>query len=717
MAVIQKLRNSNLVAIAIGAALVLFIVGDWLTGKGQNAPTDEDRDVIAEIAGEKIREAEIGSLADKYFKEELDKDPNYQLDEEKRDQLFQKAWFDILKNNLINKEIDEAGIVLSEADINEMLVGENPHESIKGDPAFQTDNQFDPQKVVSIFRQAKTNPQMKKQLANYINRITANEGEMRFASYLAKARAFTTKVEQAYQYTGANQSVEGKVLTLNAAEFNDGDVKVTDEAIAEYLDLHKEEHKYEKEARDIKYVVFNIVPSADDTLDAQNRALRVAQSYQRQSENPDTLGATPYINRVALGDDEMPAVVKDSLWDASNGKVVGPVYKDGVYSVYQKVDEKKDTLPIVNVSHILIPFSGDLPNGTKITDSIQAENEAKKVFAMVSAGKTIAELAGDYSADPGSASKGGSYGWADPNQYVEEYKNFCLSAKKGQLGLVKTQYGFHIMRMMEDPDYRKIRFVMNRVEVQPGTETVKRVDELSRKFKNQTNPDKPESFEEAAKKMSVIAMVENDFASDTRAVGPISEMSEIRQLLYWLLDDTRTTGEISEVFAFPTKHVIVKVENIKHMGYATVDNVRKELEGDVRRYLKVKLAAQKLNEAVANEKDLDKLAEKLNGTVVDLGVARFGQGFLPQIGSEFNLLGAAFGLEEGITSKAIMGKEAAGIVQITKSKDIEVPESAYNSPEEDEFIRQPNFMVNRVQEVLMRSGSIQDYRYKFDWYN
>jgi hypothetical protein len=64
-----------------------------------------------------------------------------------------------------------------------------------------------------------------------------------------------------------------------------------------------------------------------------------------------------------------------------------------------------------------------------------------------------------------------------------------------------------------------------------------------------------------------------------------------------------------------------------------------------------------------------------------------------------------------------MGKEAAGVVQITKSKDIEVPESAYNSPEEDEFIRQPNFMVNRVQEVLMRSGGIQDYRYKFDWYN
>ena len=138
MAVIQKLRNSNWVAIAIGTALVLFIVGDWLTGRGQNTNTDEDRDVIAQIGDKKIKESEIGKIADKYFRQELDKDPNYQLDEEKRDRLFQQAWFDILKDNLLNKEIEDAGIELSEADINEMLVGAHPHESIKGDPSFQT---------------------------------------------------------------------------------------------------------------------------------------------------------------------------------------------------------------------------------------------------------------------------------------------------------------------------------------------------------------------------------------------------------------------------------------------------------------------------------------------------------------------------------------------------------------------------------------------------
>ena len=83
MAIIQRLRNSKWVAIVIGSALVLFIVGDWLTGKGNGPVIDEDRDVIAIIGDEKVREAEIVSIADKYYRDELDRDPNYQLDKEK----------------------------------------------------------------------------------------------------------------------------------------------------------------------------------------------------------------------------------------------------------------------------------------------------------------------------------------------------------------------------------------------------------------------------------------------------------------------------------------------------------------------------------------------------------------------------------------------------------------------------------------------------------
>lgn len=717
MAIIQRLRNSKWVAIVIGSALVLFIVGDWLTGKGNGPVIDEDRDVIAIIGDEKVREAEIVSIADKYYRDELDRDPNYQLDKDKSSQLFQRSWFDLLKDKTVNAQIQKSGIAVTDEDINEMMVGLHPEESIKGDPSFQTDNKFDPKKVEDIFRQAKSNATMRKQLASYVDRMRKGELETRYATYLAKARAFTTKVEQAFQYQGSNESVNGQLLAVNLAEIKDGDVKVTDAAIKEFLELNKEKYKYTQEKRDFRYVVFNIIPSTEDTLEAQSRAYRIAQSYAKQSAKPDTLGASGFVRRSDLSNDKMPAVVKDSLWDAPLGKVVGPVYKEGVFSVYQKVAEVTDTVPVVNVSHILIPFTGKLPNGTEIKDSIQAEVEANKVFAMVADGKAIADLAAEYSGDPGSANKGGSYGWADPNQYVSAYKNFCLTAKKGQLGLVKTEYGYHIMKMMDDADYRKIRFAMNSVEVGPGSNTVKLVDEKSRKFKNQIDASNPESFDKAIEKFALIPMVANDYGTDQRSIGGISDMSEIRSLNYWLFDNSRTNNEVSEVFAFPSKHVVVKIENVKHIGYATAENARKQLEPEVRKYLKGKLLAKKIDEAYAQEKDFNKLASKLNANIVDLDVARFGQGFLPQIGSEFGLLGAVFGLKPGTSTKAIIGKESVAIVKLDKVNKVEVPTSIYNTPEEDDFSRQPNFMLNRLQEILMKEGLIQDFRYKFEWNN
>ncbi len=717
MAIIQRLRNSSWVAIVIGAALVLFIVGDWLTGKNNGPTIDEDRDVIAIIGDEKVREAEIVSIADKYYRDELERDPNYQLDKEKSSQLFQRSWFDLLKDKTVNAQIANSGVRVSDEDINEMMVGTHPDESIKGDPSFQTDNKFDPKKVEDIFRQAKSNATMRKQLSAYVERMRKGELETRYATYVGKARAFTTKVEQAYQYKGSNESVNGKLIAVNFDEIKDGDVKITDKDIAEFLEQNKERFKITQEKRDFKYVVFNIIPSTEDTLEAQSRATRIAQSYARQSAKPDTLGASGFVRRSDLSNEKMPEVVKDSLWDAAVGKVVGPVYKKGVFSVFQKVAEVQDTIPVVNVSHILIPFTGKLPNGVEIKDSIQAESEAKKVYDIVAGGKAIADLAGDYSGDPGSANKGGSYGWADPNQYVPAYKNFCLTAKKGQLGLVKTEYGYHIMKMNEDPDYRKIRFAMNSIEIGPGSNTVKLVDEKSRKFKNQIDLNNPESFDKAVEKFALIPMVANDFGTDQRSIGGISDMSEIRQLNYWLFDDKRAKNDVSEVFAFPTKHVVVKLENVKHIGYATVESIGKEIEPEVRKYLKGKLLSKKFEEAYAQEKDFDKLAIKLNANVVDLDVARFGQGFLPQIGSEFGLLGSVFGLKEGTITKPIVGKESVAIIKLDKVNSIEVPTSVYNSPEEDDFSRQPNFMMNRLQEILTKENAVQDFRYKFEWNN
>lgn len=76
---------------------------------------------------------------------------------------------------------------------------------------------------------------------------------------------------------------------------------------------------------------------------------------------------------------------------------------------------------------------------------------AEKVLKDVLAGGDFAALAKKYSEDPASASKGGDLGW--PTQpYVPEFEAAVAKLKKGETTqeLVKSQYGYHIIRVTDE---------------------------------------------------------------------------------------------------------------------------------------------------------------------------------------------------------------------------------------------------------------------------
>jgi peptidyl-prolyl cis-trans isomerase D len=91
--------------------------------------------------------------------------------------------------------------------------------------------------------------------------------------------------------------------------------------------------------------------------------------------------------------------------------------------------------------HILIPVG---------KDDAAARKQAEDVLAQVKAGKDFAALAKQYSQDPGSAEKGGDLGWADRNQFVGPFADALFGMKVGEVqGPVKTQFGYHIIRLDE----------------------------------------------------------------------------------------------------------------------------------------------------------------------------------------------------------------------------------------------------------------------------
>ena len=83
-------------------------------------------------------------------------------------------------------------------------------------------------------------------------------------------------------------------------------------------------------------------------------------------------------------------------------------------------------------------------------DDAAALAQAQQVLAQAKAGKDFGELAKQYSQDPGSAQNGGDLGWAERSSFVAPFSDALFGMAVGEIkGPVKTQYGYHIIRLDE----------------------------------------------------------------------------------------------------------------------------------------------------------------------------------------------------------------------------------------------------------------------------
>ncbi|MBL7812122.1 MAG: peptidylprolyl isomerase [Bacteroidetes bacterium] len=716
MAVIQKLRNSGIVVIVIIAALILFVVGDILTGSKLTGLSREDQTLVGTIFGTEIHEKDVQDRAQEVYQQVIENNPDFKFDETSRKQIFEQAWSDLVRTHTFEAQIAKAGIAISDADLNEMLAGENPLEAIKGDPNFQTDNRFDPKKVEQIFRQAKKNPQMASQLASYLKRVKSQTIETRYSTYVSKA-LYTPKTEKQYDYVSANQGVTGKIVAINYTTVGDAEIKVTESDLQKYLDAHKEEYKQDFESRDIQYAVMDIIPSSKDSADIKEQAEATAKSMADELK-PDTAGegVTPFQFVRDLGKDSAEKAMYLALSSMKVNAVLPPVFGSGKYTIVQKLAEQFDTADAyVKVAHVLIPTSGELPNKTVISDSVMAEKLANDLLAKARGGADMKALAKDYSTDPGVKENSGVYDWAQSSKYVPEFGKFCRTHKAGETGVVKTQFGYHVMKMLADPDNHKVKLRKKEIEITAGQETIRKVDQLSRKVRNAMVEGDAKSFEAALTKNGLIPRAQKDIKTDDRNIPGVMQVSDVKQILYWLFDNKRKTNDISDVFTSNTQHLILIASKVRHAGYAEVKDVKDKIEPLVKNELKAAKIKEKFEKAIAaGAKTPEELAQKTGGALVPMEGLKFASNFIPQLFNEPRVLGTVFGVKEKTMSKPVAGANAVAVVYVEKRDNVELPKTAFNTAEMD-FASQPQYITGRIQEVLRKAAKVQDNRYKFEW--
>ena len=132
--------------------------------------------------------------------------------------------------------------------------------------------------------------------------------------------------------------------------------------------------------------------------------------------------------------------------------------------VEQFYQTMRDSLPEIKES---VEISHVLREVTPSTESKQkARNKIAGILQRLRSGEDFAELARQYSEDPGSAAKGGELGFIQRGDFVKDFEEVAFALQPGQLSdIVETQFGFHIIQLLERRGEKiNVRHILIRAE-------------------------------------------------------------------------------------------------------------------------------------------------------------------------------------------------------------------------------------------------------------
>ncbi|MBU3677466.1 MAG: hypothetical protein FGM54_09870 [Chitinophagaceae bacterium] len=365
-----------------------------------------------------------------------------------------------------------------------------------------------------------------------------------------------------------------------------------------------------------------------------------------------------------------------------------------------KVLDKKSLPDSVKASHILIAIN------EKRTED-QAKASIDSIEAMVKAGTPIEAFAGR-SDDQGSASKGGDLGYFAAGQMVPEFDEACFQGKTGDLKVVKTQFGYHLIKITDQRNFKPaVKLATVSKILQPGNATIQAAYAQATAFTSEAKDAK--TFDATAKKMNKDKRIADNI---TQTQIMIQGLGSAREVSRWAFENN--IGAVSQIFNLDDKCVIAKlVSRVEKGSMADVAAVRPQVESILKREKKAVMIAEKAK-GKSSLQDIALLANaevKRADTLLYVGSGNEAIGFEPRV------IGAAFNKAlVGKLSPAIPGEQGVFFIQLDKINEAPAPQ--LNNPMITMQSRQmENQLMNQASSyipyILRKKATIEDNRHKF----
>lgn len=697
MALIGRIRKRvGLLIIFVGISLVFFILGDLVTSN--SGLINSNSDVVGVIGGEKVHYQEFEKRVETLTENYKTNTKNDNVDQTTQDGLREQAWSMFVNENVLNKEYEKLGITCSAEELYDMCTGPNPHPQVKQAFTDPNTNQFDPAAVVRFLKDLPNREEaLQRQWRTFEDAIREERISEKYKS-LIKGGLYATTEEAKRNYEEMNRIASIRYVRLDYNTIADTTVKIEDSDLNDYYNKNKNKYKQAETIRKAEYIAFDVVPSLED------REKVITWIYSKKPEFETAPDGKMFVNQNSDVSFDSSYHAKGSLNPAMDtvlfnsiiGTTVGPFEDAGSLKLARLVGEKMIS-DSVKARHILIKIENN--------DSTTARAKADSLKNLIKKGTKFEMLAMLNSADPGSGSKGGDLGWFRPGMMVKEFNDACFDGKVGDMPIVVSQFGVHLIEVMaKGPATRQIQVAVLERKIEPSQKTYDTEFNKASEFAALNN--NSESFDSAIVKKGLNKRIADNLRENDKNIPGLEQP---REMVRWAYSAKK--GDVSKVFTFGNKYVIAHLNEIKEKGILPLEDVKDIVTAEVRKQKKAEMLIEKFN--TAGTGSIDAIAQKLNVTAADADNISMSNNYVMGIGNEPSLVGVIFATKANQLTKPVKGDNGVSVVFVKSFKEPE-PTKDYSNNLKQIADQRKSRSDYEVFNALKEKASIEDNRGKFN---
>lgn len=608
MAVLETIRVKFgiVISVLIAVALLSFIIDPSTLQSVSNSMSSKYD--VGEIDGKSISYADFQAEVEK-FTTLSEMNGNPVQGEEALAMVRQQAWKQFIDNYLFIPSAKAAGFNVGEEEMFQLMSGEMMSNVLM--QVFQGNLNKDLLVQLESEVAADETGRMQMFWDNLLDAVNKDQFYTKYQSLFAMS-SFTNDLMLADQVKGNNNTFDVEFVMLPYGFAKDSTIVVSDKEIKAYYDAHKDMYK-QNASRDIEYVVFEIVPSADDIAAANNA---VANSYEAfaQTENMKSF-LLSYSDR-QYDNHWYKAGELNSVSKNINDYVFG---KDATVS---EIFENGTTFQAVRVME-----------SAMVPDSVYVKYVASNVEDVDAA---LAEATAE---------------WIPQ---IPGFEALMTADKNAQM----TINGMVFQVLDKTAPVAKKRVAILEKTAQPSDATrssfYAKANTLATK-----SAGKYEKFQTAVQEEGLYAHPFNKMPEGANRLGSVEHTKEVTR---WAFD--AKVGEVSNIISIDNKYyVIAALKGLHKEGYTPVAEVATRIESVLYQEKLAEKKAAEVAEKIQGMTELEAVAEALGTTVSSKEDVTFAS--FTSSGLDNKFIGAASVAEEGVLNGPVKGNTGVYVYKVT----------------------------------------------------